>query len=163
MVTKPGPLCRVKLLMTGRDKRVVRSPEKVGGGNARTSPSVRWQFGDQLSGKRETHCHSSSLAGCQSSGYFDCVNQTHWQSPALQRCSLGLGQESLLVAPHFFPTNVGDTDAVVNLIVESRKIPRHRRSDHCAIEQLNPWLPAQYPGDPGTSSTRMLLQGDEMQ
>jgi hypothetical protein len=37
MVTKLGPLCKVKLLKNGRDKLVVRSPEKAGGGGSTPS------------------------------------------------------------------------------------------------------------------------------
>jgi hypothetical protein len=38
MVTKLGPLCKVKLLKNDGDKLVVRSPEKAGGGGS--SPSL---------------------------------------------------------------------------------------------------------------------------
>jgi hypothetical protein len=37
MVTKTVPLCRVKLLKNGRDKLVVRSPEKAGVGGSTPS------------------------------------------------------------------------------------------------------------------------------
>jgi len=37
MVTKLGPLCKVKLLKNGRDKLVVRSPEKAGVGGSTPS------------------------------------------------------------------------------------------------------------------------------
>ena len=37
MVTKPGPLCKVKLLKDKGDKLVVRSPEKAGVGGSTPS------------------------------------------------------------------------------------------------------------------------------
>jgi hypothetical protein len=37
MVTKPGPLCKVKLLNNQGDKLVVRSPEKAGVGGSTPS------------------------------------------------------------------------------------------------------------------------------
>jgi hypothetical protein len=48
MVTKLGPLCKVKLLKNDGDKLVVRSPEKAGVGGS--TPSLR-------------HHHSKGLAG----------------------------------------------------------------------------------------------------
>jgi hypothetical protein len=42
MVTKLAPLCKVKLLKNGRDKLVVRSPEKAGVGGS--TPSLATMF-----------------------------------------------------------------------------------------------------------------------
>jgi hypothetical protein len=42
MVTRPGPLCKVKLLKKKADKAVVRSPEKAGVGGS--TPSLATIF-----------------------------------------------------------------------------------------------------------------------
>jgi hypothetical protein len=46
MVTKLGPLCKVKLLKDKGDKLVVRSPEKAGGGGS--TPSLATIFSNHL-------------------------------------------------------------------------------------------------------------------
>jgi hypothetical protein len=41
MVTKLGPLCKVKLLKNDGDKLVVRTPEKAGVGGLTPSPATK--------------------------------------------------------------------------------------------------------------------------
>jgi hypothetical protein len=84
MVTKLGPLCKVKLLNNQGDKLVVRSPEKaVVGGNSPRPPCSQW-VGNFVPGVftpvLAKHSKSFSLIDCASVVWTGC-------SGTLSRCA----------------------------------------------------------------------------